>query len=45
VVGSNGIFEVLVDDEVVAQRRHWRFPSEEEIVRAVAKAIGRTGPG
>ena len=44
VVGSNGIFEVAVDGKVVAQRRNWKFPSEEEIVRAVSKALGRDAP-
>jgi selenoprotein W-related protein len=41
VVGSSGIFEVAVDGKVVAQRRSWRFPSDEEIVQAVSSALGR----
>jgi hypothetical protein len=44
VVGSGGIFEIAVGDKVVAQRRNWKFPSEEEIVRAVSKALGRAEP-
>ena len=40
MVGGSGIFEVLVDGQVVA-KRHWLvFPSEDEIIEAVAKAIG-----
>jgi hypothetical protein len=41
VVGGSGVFRVEVDDRVVAERSFWRFPSEEEIVSAVAKALGR----
>jgi hypothetical protein len=44
VVGSNGIFEVSVRGQVVAERRFWRFPSEEEIVRAVSEALGGAPP-
>ncbi len=40
-VGSNGIFQVAVDDKVVAERSFFGFPSEEEIVSAVAKATGK----
>lgn len=39
--GSNGIFEVNVAGQVVAKRRSWDFPTEGEIVAAVAKALGR----
>lgn len=39
--GSNGIFTVAVDDRVVAQKTASGFPTEEEIVNAVAKALGR----
>jgi len=44
VVGSNGIFEIAVGDKVVAERRFWKFPSEDEIVRAVSKELGSTAP-
>ena len=44
VAGSNGIFQVAVGDRVVAERDFWKFPSEDEIVHAVSKALGRTGP-
>ncbi len=39
--GPSGTFEVKVDDEVVAARKFWGFPTEQEIVVAVSKAIGR----
>jgi hypothetical protein len=38
--GSNGIFTVAVDGTVVARKTFVGFPSEDEIVRAVAKAMG-----
>lgn len=37
-VGSGGIFEVAVDGQVVAKRGFTGFPSEDEIVTAVANA-------
>ena len=40
-VGAPGAFEVLVDGKVVAGRRFWTFPSEEQIVAAVARALGK----
>ena len=42
VQGSSGIFEVTVDKAVVAKRGFLGFPSEQEIVDAVAKATGTT---
>ena len=42
VKGSGGIFTVAVDGKVVAQKTWNGFPDEEEIVRAVAREIGRT---
>lgn len=39
-VGSSGIFEVAVNGAVVAKRGFLGFPSEEEIVDAVARAQG-----
>ncbi|HYR56204.1 MAG TPA: Rdx family protein [Myxococcaceae bacterium] len=39
--GPGGTFEVKVDGQVVAARKFWGFPTEEEIVAAVGKAIGR----
>lgn len=40
MIGHNGIFEVAVDDQVVAKRNFAGFPSEQEIVSAVQKALG-----
>jgi predicted Rdx family selenoprotein len=42
--GPGGTFEVKVDGQVVAARKFWGFPNEQEIVAAVAKAIGEA-PG
>ncbi len=42
--GSSGTFEVTVDGKVVAARKFWGFPSEQEIVAAVANAIGQSAP-
>ena len=42
VAGSNGIFQVTVGDAVVAERSLWKFPSDDQIVAAVSKALGRT---
>jgi hypothetical protein len=42
--GSPGTFEVQVDGDVVAARKFWGFPSEQEIVAAVSEAIGRAPP-
>ena len=39
--GERGTFEVRVNGDVVAARKFWGFPSEQEIVGAVSKAIGR----
>lgn len=39
--GSGGIFQVAVDDQVVAERSFLRFPTTDEIVDAVAKALGK----
>jgi hypothetical protein len=41
-VGSSGIFEVAVNGSVVAKRGMTGFPSEEEILDAVGKALGRS---
>ena len=38
-MGAPGAFQISVDGEVVASRRFWSFPSEDEIVDAVAKAL------
>ncbi len=43
VPGKGGIFEVRVDDKVVAKRSTGHFPDETEIVRAVAAAV-KTAP-
>jgi selenoprotein W-related protein len=39
VSGRGGIFEVKVGDKTVAKRAKGHFPSNEEIVAAVAAAI------
>lgn len=41
VVGGSGIYEVAVHGRVVAQRTFAGFPTEEEVVHAVAEALGR----
>ena len=40
-VGAPGSFIVLVDGEAVAEKKLLGFPSEEEIVAAVRKKMGR----
>ncbi len=40
-VGSNGIFQVAIDGKVVAERGFVGFPSEQDIVDAVSKALGK----
>jgi predicted Rdx family selenoprotein len=40
-LGSGGIFEVAVDGRVVAARGRTGFPTEQEVVDAVAKALAR----
>jgi selenoprotein W-related protein len=42
-VGPTGAFIVDVDGKVVAQKQRDTFPTEEEIVSAVGKALGKTG--
>jgi hypothetical protein len=42
--GAPGSFEVSVDDEVVSARKFWGFPSEKDIVSAVASALGLAVP-
>jgi selenoprotein W-related protein len=39
VPGTGGIFEVRVDDKVVAKRAHGHFPDAREIVEAVSGAL------
>lgn len=39
--GSGGIFEVAVDGVVVTKKALGRFPSEQDVVDAVAAAIKR----
>ena len=41
IEGSPGTFEVAVNGEVVAKRRLWSFPLENEIVSAVRVALDR----
>lgn len=40
-VGSSGVFEVAVDGKVVASRGRTGFPTEQEIVDAVARVLPR----
>ena len=40
-VGAPGSFVVLVDGETVAEKRSLGFPTEEEIVAAVRKKMGK----
>ena len=42
VKGKDGIFEVAVDGAVVAKKTWMGFPTEDEIVQAVAKALQRS---
>jgi predicted Rdx family selenoprotein len=39
--GSGGVFEVAVDGAVVAQKSLGHFPTEKDVVDAVARATGR----
>jgi predicted Rdx family selenoprotein len=41
VAGSGGIFVVAVDGKPVAEKTRMGFPSEDEIVDGVGKALGR----
>jgi selenoprotein W-related protein len=41
-VGPSGSFFVDVDGKVVAEKRMFGFPDDEEIVAAVGKALGKT---
>lgn len=41
IKGSGGIFEVAVDGKVVAAKALGQFPSEQDVVNAVAKATGK----
>jgi hypothetical protein len=43
-VGPPGSFQVSVDGEVVAEKKLWGFPSEEEIVAAVSKVASAKQP-
>jgi hypothetical protein len=45
VKGHSGIFEVSVAGNVVASKGRTGFPSEQEIVQSVAKALGQATPG
>lgn len=38
--GSGGIFTVAVDGEIVARKTWMGFPTEDEIVAAVARKVG-----
>ena len=38
--GSGGIFEVAVDGRVVSKKELGHFPTEQDVVEAVSKALG-----
>lgn len=38
--GSNGIFEIAVDGQVVSAKGRAGFPTEQEIVDAVSRSLG-----
>jgi selenoprotein W-related protein len=40
IKGSSGIFEVAVDGKVVASKGRDGFPTEQEVVDAVSRAVG-----
>ena len=44
IVGHSGIFEVAVDGKVVATKTRTGFPSPEEVVDAVSRAVDPTSP-
>jgi predicted Rdx family selenoprotein len=39
--GAGGVFEVAVDGRVVAAKKLGQFPTEQDVVDAVRKAMGR----
>lgn len=43
IKGHGGIFEVRVDDAVVARKTFSGFPTEDDILRAVAAALPGKG--
>lgn len=43
IKGHGGIFEVRVNNAVVSKKTMWGFPSEDEIVHAVAAALNSAG--
>lgn len=45
IKGQGGIFEVRVGDRVVAKKTFDGFPSEDEIVLAVASSLGPRADG
>jgi selenoprotein W-related protein len=40
-VGPSGSFEIAVDGKTVLKKESLGFPTEKEVVDAVAKALGR----
>ena len=44
IVGHSGIFEVAVDGNVVASKTRAGFPSPEEAVDAVSRALPSAAP-
>ena len=44
IKGKNGVFEVRVNERVVAKKGFDGFPTEDEIVRAVAGAVQGRDP-
>jgi hypothetical protein len=45
IEGGRGEFTVWVDDERVAQKTSGTFPSDDEAVEAVRRALGERRPG
>jgi selenoprotein W-related protein len=44
IVGHSGIFEVAVDGKVVAAKTRAGFPSPQEVVDAVSRAVDAAAP-
>lgn len=44
VKGHSGIFEVAVEGKVVASKGLLGFPSPEDVVEAVSRALGPSAP-
>jgi len=41
VAGSGGVFDVIVDGEIVfSKHREWRFPSDDEVLERIRARAG-----